>query len=79
MQSKHLKALAEAKKGNWVDAHRLVQSMADQNACLIHGYLHRVEGDLGNARYWYNRANQSMPENSLAEEWDRLNDLIRSG
>ncbi len=47
-------------------------------ACLIHGYLHRVEGDLGNAQYWYRRANKFMPDNSLEEEWNRLYSLVES-
>ena len=74
--SQQIKALADVKDGKWDEAHRLVQSMADRDSCLIHGYLHRVEGDFGNARYWYGRANRTMPENSLEEEWNRLRDLI---
>lgn len=79
MNSKHIKALADAKEGKWNEAHRLIQSMADRDSCLIHGYLHRVEGDFENARYWYSLAKQTMPQNSLEEEWNRLYDLISSG
>ncbi len=78
MYSKHIKALADVKDEKWNKAHSLVQSLADRDSCLIHGYLHRLEGDFGNARYWYGRANQTMPENSLEEEWNRLCDLISS-
>jgi hypothetical protein len=38
----------------------------------VHAYLHRVEGDLGNARYWYASAGRAMPEAPLAEEWAAL-------
>jgi hypothetical protein len=41
-------------------------------SCLIHAYLHRVEGDLGNARYWYAEAGEKMPKNTLEEELKRL-------
>ena len=48
----HIAALDYAREGQWDQAHRLIQPLSDKQACLIHGYLHRVEGDLGNARYW---------------------------
>ena len=74
----HVKALNYARQGKWDEAHRLVQSFSDRESCLIHGYLHRVEGDLGNARYWYNRANEKMPDNTLEEEFKRLYQLVSS-
>jgi hypothetical protein len=45
-------------------------------ACLIHGYLHRVEGDPGNAEYWYKRAEVTIPDNTLEQEWQRLYALL---
>jgi hypothetical protein len=72
MSSYHAQAIALARQGEWERAHRLIQSYTDPLACLIHGYLHRVEGDLWNARYWYNRAGEPMPEKSLEEELERL-------
>lgn len=78
MADNHKTALELAKAGQWHDAHELVQSGADDLSSLIHGYLHRVEGDLGNARYWYRRAGQAMPENTLDQEWQRLYDLVTS-
>jgi hypothetical protein len=61
-----------ARSGDWDAAHNLVQSRSDKLACLIHAYLHREEGDLGNAGFWYRRAGESVPDNTLAEELDRL-------
>ncbi|MGD8235236.1 MAG: hypothetical protein PVG16_00970 [Chromatiales bacterium] len=72
MAGYHADALTLARNNKWDAAHRLIQSHSDNLACLIHGYLHRVEGDLWNARYWYNRAGEAMPENSLEEEFERL-------
>ena len=75
----HRTALDLAKEGRWDDAHRLVQNDTDPWSCLVHGYLHRVEGDLVNARYWYRRAECEMPDNSLDEELTRLYRLMGEG
>jgi hypothetical protein len=72
MAIEHLKALDYASAGHWDAAHELVQTRADPLSCRIHGYLHRVEGDHGNAGYWYARAGEEMPANSLDEELARL-------
>ncbi len=76
MSCDYLNVLELAMQNRWDEAHEIVQNYGDQWACLIHGYLHRVEGDLSNARYWYERANVEMPDNSLDEEWKRLFDLV---
>ena len=65
-----------ARQGKWDEAHRLVQNFNDNLSCLIHGYLHRVEGDLANAGYWYRQAGESLPSNSLPDELDRLTALV---
>lgn len=67
--SGHLLALWYDGKGNWHQAHGLVQDIADDNAAWIHAYLHRKEGDNGNADYWYARAGKKRPSLSLDEEW----------
>ena len=72
----HRAALELARDGQWVEAHRRVQAASDPLSCLIHGYLHRVEGDLVNARYWYHQAGQTLPDNTLQAEWQRLLDLV---
>ncbi|HEY6773836.1 MAG TPA: hypothetical protein VN019_06230 [Oxalicibacterium sp.] len=68
----HKKVLDLAKAGDWEEAHKMVQVHGDELSCQIHGYLHRVEGDLGNARYWYSRGNSTLPGNTLDEEFARL-------
>lgn len=72
MTCDHAKALALAKAGQWDAAHDLVQPYSDRHSCLIHAYLHRVEGDNSNARYWYRQAGEPMPANTLEEELARL-------
>lgn len=79
MNSEYIKALNFARDGQWDAAHEIVQQYSDKLACLIHGYLHRVEGDLGNAAYWYRQANDTMPDNTLEEEWQRLHALVSEG
>lgn len=49
-----------------------MQEHSDKLSCLIHACLHRIEGDLGNARYWYAEAGEKMPQNTLEEELERL-------
>ena len=76
MSCDHCKAIELAKAGNWDEAHEMVQPFSDKMSCLIHGYLHRVEGDLGNAGYWYSRGGESMPDNSPEEELERLSQMV---
>lgn len=64
--------LDKIKAGDWDAAHRQIQDNSDPLACRIHAFLHRQEGDLSNAAYWYARANVPMPDDSLAEELDSL-------
>ena len=70
--SAHVKALWWAGKGNWKQAHDLIQDVNDKKASQIHAYLHRVEGDISNAKYWYSKAGTQMPDHSLEEEWKDL-------
>ena len=70
----YAKALALVRDGDWHAAHKLVQEHSDELACLIHGYLHRIEGDLSNAAYWYRRAGTTMPDNTLDDEHQRLSE-----
>jgi hypothetical protein len=70
--SVYVQALWFDAKGKWDKAHNLIQDLPDQNAAWIHAYLHRKEGDIGNADYWYRRAGQKRPALSLEEEWNQI-------
>ena len=61
----------DAKK-DWEQAHHMVDNLDDATACWVHAYLHRKEGDVGNADYWYRRANKKRPLVSLDEEWENI-------
>lgn len=71
-ESVYLKALWYDAKGNWKTAHSLVDELEDKDACWVHAYLHRKEGDISNAGYWYARAGKKRPAISLDEEWEQL-------
>lgn len=72
MGLKLTEALELDKAGDWDGAHSIVQQIESSLAAEVHAYLHRVEGDLGNARYWYNRAGIPMFEGNLDEERETL-------
>ena len=61
-----------ASAGEWEAAHDLAQGMAGEVGARLHAYLHRVEGDLPNARYWYRRAGVDPFEGALEAEWRAL-------
>jgi hypothetical protein len=58
-----------AGKDDWDKAHTLVMNEEGADCAWVHAYLHRVEGDLGNARYWYRQARRKAAEGDLAAEW----------
>lgn len=60
------------RQGDWNQAHQIVQDAPDQDSAWVHAYLHREEGDISNARYWYRRAGQSAYQGSLAAEWEAI-------
>jgi len=78
MAEEHIQALDRVAQGDWDGAHKLIQDYHDELASLVHGYLHREEGDLANANYWYSRVGQDVPDNSLEEEFDRLYQLANT-
>ena len=67
-----LRALWHDARGEWDAAHRLAQDIDDPDGAWVHAYLHRKEGDAGNAAYWYERANQPVATGSLSAEWERI-------
>lgn len=68
-----LQALWHLRKGDWNRAHALVQEREEeQSSAWVHAHLHRVEGDLSNAAYWYRRAGKKVVNTELEEEWKAL-------
>ena len=67
-----LAALWWDKKGDWDTAHGVAQEIATARGSAVHAYLHREEGVLWNADYWYSWAGRKRPDVSLAEEWRLL-------
>jgi hypothetical protein len=59
-------------KGDWKQAHECAQADEGPDGAAVHAYLHRVEGDLRNAGYWYNRAGRTPRTDTLAMEWEAL-------
>ncbi|WP_207540213.1 hypothetical protein [Sabulicella rubraurantiaca] len=59
-------------RGDWQKAHGLAQSVGSAEGAWVHAYLHRREGDLPNADYWYRRAGRVRPATSLEVEWAEI-------
>lgn len=64
-----LDALWHDRRGDWDRAHTIAQDIAGTTGAWIHAYLHRKEGDLGNAAYWYGQARRPVAAGPLADEW----------
>jgi hypothetical protein len=60
-------ALDHLDQGDWQAAHKIVQSDESAQGCWIHGIVHVMEGDLDNARYWYERAKRALPKDTVKE------------
>ena len=75
---KALQALWYDKKGDWDKAHQIVQNAGDADSAWVHAYLHRKEGDLSNARYWYSRSGRPEFKAQLNQEWEHIaRDLLK--
>jgi hypothetical protein len=72
-------ALWHDARGDWDRAHEVAQAIDDATGAWIHAYLHRKEGDLGNARYWYDRARKTVETGPLEGEWERIVRALCSG
>lgn len=72
--SRTLQALWHDARGDWTRAHQCAQEDPGSDGSWVHAYLHRKEGDLGNAGYWYARAGRKRPPQSvsLETEWAEL-------
>ncbi len=74
-----LKALWYEARGEWRRAHEIVQAQKTADAAWVHAYLHRKEGDLNNAGYWYRRSKRQIPTAAFEDEWREIvNALIVS-
>jgi hypothetical protein len=74
-----LAALWWAAKGKWDEAHRIVQDEDGKDSAWVHAYLHHVEGDLGNAGYWYRQAGQPVASIALEKEWEQIASALLKG
>jgi hypothetical protein len=70
--SSEVRALWHDARGEWDAAHRAVQDLDTADAAWVHAYLHRKEGDVGNARYWYGRARRPACTGALDAEWQQI-------
>ena len=59
-------------KGDWTRAHAAVDDLSTKEGMAVHAYLHRKEGDVGNAGYWYRRAGKESGRGPLEAEWETL-------
>jgi len=67
-----LQALWVEAKGDWKQAHRIVQAVDSADAAWIHAYLHRKEGDRGNAAHWYAKAGRKPGSLTFEDEWAEI-------
>jgi hypothetical protein len=74
-----LVALWHDRRGEWDEAHRVAQDIETTDAAWVHAYLHRKEGDLGNAAYWYRHAGKPVANGALDVEWSSIVDALVSG
>jgi len=74
-----LRAVWHGLRGDWDAAHELAQAQDDADGAWVHAWLHRIEGDLGNADYWYRRARRQARRDDTREEGLAIaRELIRS-
>lgn len=71
--SSELAALWWTKKDRWQDAHEVAQDIDTPMGSWIHALLHTIEGDMGNAAYWYNRADRpAIGAEQIDAEWENI-------
>jgi hypothetical protein len=74
-----LLALWHDARGDWQSAHNAAQDIDDATGAWVHAYLHRKEGDLANAAYWYRRAGRPVASGALDAEWMQIaGELLRT-
>ncbi len=67
-----LQALWYDYQDDWNRSHKLIDSESDKDCAWVHAYLHRKEGDLSNARYWYRRSGRPESKLSLSQERQQI-------
>lgn len=76
MRATLIEAIHKADQGYWDDAHLTVQQIDDPLSYWLHANLHREEGDLSNARYWYHRAAREFSDIGISEERRMILDVL---
>ena len=70
MQSKAatlIDALVLLERGEWEQAHEIVQEHKTPYGYWLHGIVHLMENDMENALYWYKRAKRTFSTDAKAE------------
>lgn len=70
-----LQSLYLIKHDKWEEAHNIVQEIRSKYGFLVHGLLHRIEGDHWNASYWYKQAGETDFKGDLDKEWNYILNL----
>ena len=71
-----LRALWFDAKGDWNAAHKCVDDKSDPQSMWVHAFLHRKEGDLSNAAYWYRRTGRDPHKGPLEDEWREIAEAL---
>jgi len=71
-----LQALWHDHRGDWKASHEIAQNVNTSDGSWVHAYLHRKEGDISNASYWYSMAGKKLPSVSLEKEWDAITETL---
>jgi hypothetical protein len=71
-----LEALWHERRGDWDRAHEIAQDIAGPDGSWVHAYLHRREGDLSNAAYWYRHAGKPVARGNLDDEWRAIVEVL---
>jgi hypothetical protein len=67
-----LRAMWHGLRGEWEAAHQIAQDDTSAEGAWVHAWLHHIEGDMANARYWYRQAQRHVAEGDLREEGETI-------